>query len=795
MESKSKLRYVEIKKQNNKNTTNINMFFINFRYNYIDNIINWEGNNLFYLNCLIITGPQGIKPFLLMFMVTTLPVFLFLINSLFFNYLYVSLAYPILIALLYVYIIINLVKLCFYDPGILPRRILPKLVNSTNNFQYNYSSIINFKSNYIQSSFDLISLKKLRLINQKGVLINYKICHACLLIKPLRSHHCGRCDNCIESYEFHCNLFGSCIGKRNTKYFYILLITGLILYILMLILSVQEIIIKVNIKKNESLLTIDTKLIKNYKYIALNSSISPLIISMLLIFYIFAFILPTIIQLFLINIVKSLTVKEFYNFKEIKNCFNSNIYFTSNFVNYYYQNNHTALRYFVNIYKYIFTVKSRLTVTDKLRNNILRKSNKVSNKFFYKNFLNYNNFNVLNLYERFHLSKKKLPIKENNLKKFNVNTNYYKNNHLAKNLINFKQLKFSNGTKTVKNLDYIKYENINIINKPLEQNLINNNINNVYINLKDNNNKPIIINNIFKPKNINNTKNKNQLSLNILYSNKKQILSPSIIKSNIVSLECNYNSLSVNNIIFNTQIKAINNKTKFFNFNNLLDNSNVTNSNKKKLTKKPTKDINNSQTNYFNNNYKKANNIIKYFEKIKFNINKKSSNSYENIDNLNNKYINKFNFRLNKISKVNYYYTSEDYTLNKIIKNLDNSIKIKQEKINNIESNNVNSNSNSNTNLTRISNILINNCKNIEHFNKENNIINTINCDINVTNKINQVSTLIPSKNSSIKLDQVNKNSIKYLGNKENRTITEIYELENDIFNSSYKITKNKINN
>ena len=112
----------------------------------------------------------------------------------------------------------------------------------------------------------MVLYKKNRFVVQKGVLINYKVCKACLIIQPLKSHHCGKCDNCIENYEFHCKLSGSCVGKRNFKNLFFFIFFSLVVCIIIFVLLVNEIVVKIEIKKKEALTTIDNKIINNYKY-------------------------------------------------------------------------------------------------------------------------------------------------------------------------------------------------------------------------------------------------------------------------------------------------------------------------------------------------------------------------------------------------------------------------------------------------------------------------------------------------------------------------------------------------
>lgn len=62
-----------------------------------------------------------------------------------------------------------------------------------------------------------------------------------MIFRPQRTSHCNICNNCVINFDHHCVWLGTCIGRRNYKWFvyFVSLLTSFCLYIIaMSILSV-----------------------------------------------------------------------------------------------------------------------------------------------------------------------------------------------------------------------------------------------------------------------------------------------------------------------------------------------------------------------------------------------------------------------------------------------------------------------------------------------------------------------------------------------------------------------------
>ena len=150
------------------------------------------GRSKFWCNFFCVSGPQYHNVFFAFILISLTQACLLLIFIK--AYSQISILYQIIISFIfYIFELINMILGCCTDPGVLPRH--PK---------------------------DLYYLTNRPLLRQviNGHKIIVPFCYTCSMFRPPRTSHCSVCDNCVERFDHHCLWLGTCIGKRNYKYFY-----------------------------------------------------------------------------------------------------------------------------------------------------------------------------------------------------------------------------------------------------------------------------------------------------------------------------------------------------------------------------------------------------------------------------------------------------------------------------------------------------------------------------------------------------------------------------------------------
>lgn len=80
----------------------------------------------------------------------------------------------------------------------------------------------------------------------KGVELETKWCDTCNIYRPIRTSHCGICNNCVENFDHHCPWVGNCVGRRNYRYYLMFIFAAVLICLYVIALSIAHIILNTN---------------------------------------------------------------------------------------------------------------------------------------------------------------------------------------------------------------------------------------------------------------------------------------------------------------------------------------------------------------------------------------------------------------------------------------------------------------------------------------------------------------------------------------------------------------------
>ena len=245
----------KINQEKNINLNNNNKEIINEKNKkLITSKEDWVGYNYIRMKNNLILGPCSFRPTMISLIIISIPTFLFLIFISDFLSQKISIIIPLIIFIIYIITLYLLIIASFCDPGIILCFPLEKRI---------------------------IEDRKEAKIFQLGYIKNYKFCDSCSIIRPNRSTHCGDCNNCVEKFDHHCPWIGTCVGKRNYKYFYFFLFFLNILIILIIIFCVYYLIKRITELIKQNNLLENSQKIKNIA----SYSLSEVIMSLYIIIY------------------------------------------------------------------------------------------------------------------------------------------------------------------------------------------------------------------------------------------------------------------------------------------------------------------------------------------------------------------------------------------------------------------------------------------------------------------------------------------------------------------------------
>ena len=522
------------------------------------------GKNKFFCKYFGVTGSK-FHHMIYSFFLVSIP-YLGMVIILIYTKNIISITFPIIFtSILYITEIVAGILGGCTDPGILPRQ--------GDDFYYNTNRPL---------------LKTI--VN--GHVITLTFCYSCSSFRPPRTSHCSLCDNCVERFDHHCLWLGTCIGKRNYKYFYLLIFCLNFSSTYQIIYSIYYIIFQIKKFKNK----------ENYSLILLLGLSGVALVDLLFL----VFFIGKLFYLHTYLVFKSLTFYEY-----IKKKFNK-----------VPRVNPFQKKFLGTWERIIFSLPPKSFLISYLKRrkrkyNIQNDINKIneynSSGTKNKNKKNNNNNNKIH----------KVLTESNRILESNNDSNEDDNNNINQNIINRK----SNGEIEEENSLNINNKKIkksnssrNIvminINKLYDQGKVENNFKNQVINFlssdysenaeneekSDNNNENVNKNNEFSIEEdfkFNNSFNAKGIGLDTYTKkNSKNKNEKEIKDKNINENENNNNNNTNNNVNENNQAQTINNQTNI--------EANVTYKPDNDKTDINFDDINNTNTNNLNNNHSKS---------------------------------------------------------------------------------------------------------------------------------------------------------------------------------------------
>ncbi|KAF2903828.1 hypothetical protein ILUMI_02344 [Ignelater luminosus] len=195
----------------------------------------WEvfaGRNRFYCNGRLMTAPHSGVFVLTVCLITGTSTLFFIFDC---QYLAenVTVAIPIIGAILFLFTMSALLRTSLTDPGIIPRATPDEAAYVEKQIEVTNSA----------NSPTYRPPPRTKEVLIKGQTVKLKYCFTCKIFRPPRASHCSLCDNCVDRFDHHCPWVGNCVGRRNYRFFYMFIVSLAFLAVFIFACAVAHIIL------------------------------------------------------------------------------------------------------------------------------------------------------------------------------------------------------------------------------------------------------------------------------------------------------------------------------------------------------------------------------------------------------------------------------------------------------------------------------------------------------------------------------------------------------------------------
>ncbi|XP_066258270.1 palmitoyltransferase ZDHHC18 isoform X1 [Euwallacea similis] len=192
----------------------------------------FQGRNKFYCSGRFMTAPNAGVFLLTVFLITVTSTLFFIFDC---KYLAenVTIAIPVIGAILFIFTMSSLLRTSLTDPGIIPRATSEEAAYVEKQIEVTNSA----------NSPTYRPPPRTKEVLVKGQTVKLKYCFTCKLFRPPRASHCSICDNCVERFDHHCPWVGNCVGRRNYRFFYMFIISLAFLAVFIFACAVAHLIL------------------------------------------------------------------------------------------------------------------------------------------------------------------------------------------------------------------------------------------------------------------------------------------------------------------------------------------------------------------------------------------------------------------------------------------------------------------------------------------------------------------------------------------------------------------------